>query len=189
MEGLLVRDPAAAAYDGLAPHYDALTVGHDYDRWIDVLERLGREYGLSGKRLLDVACGTGKSFLPMLERGYEVVACDLSPGMVERAREKLPDGRAELLVADMRELPILGAFDLVTCLDDAVNYLTSADELAAALRGFARNLRPGGVAIFDSNTLATYRTSFAGDAALECDGAFFCWRGEASAEAEAGALA
>src|SRR4051812_24576354 len=189
MEGLLVRDPAAAAYDGLAPHYDALTVGHDYDRWIDVLERLGREYGLSGKRLLDVACGTGKSFLPMLERGYEVMACDLSPAMVERAGTKVVGHPAEVFVADMRRLPELGVFDLVTCLDDAVNYLVTSDELRAALEGFARNLRPGGLAIFDANTLTTYRTTFAGDAAMEADGASFRLLGEGSADAAPGGFA
>jgi SAM-dependent methyltransferase len=189
MQALLLPDPALEAYDGLAPHYDEFTAGYAYERWLDALEGLALEHGLEGRLLLDVACGTGKSFLPMVERGYEVVACDLSPGMVACAREKVADGRAEVLVADMRDLPELGAFDLITCLDDAINYLTSESEMRAALRGFARNLRPGGLAIFDANTLATYRTSFARDAAVERDGAFFCWRGEASPEAGPGALA
>src|SRR4051812_5469915 len=124
MEALLVPDQALSAYDALAPHYDAFTAGYDYERWLDALEELAREHGLRGRRLLDVACGTGKSFLPMLERCYDVVACDLSPGMVARAREKA-SGDVELFVADMRELPRVGSFDLITCLDDAVNYLTS----------------------------------------------------------------
>ena len=188
MEALLAPDLALAAYDGLAPHYDEFTAGYAYDRWLDSLEALALEDGLSGRRLLDVACGTGKSFLPMVERGYEVVACDLSPGMVERAREKVGNGAAEVLVADMRDLPRLGEFDLVTCLDDAVNYLTTPRELRSALAGFARNLRPGGLAIFDANTLATYRTSFARDAALDRGGAFFCWRGEAAPDVGPGAL-
>src|SRR4051812_11151842 len=189
MGAVLLPDRALEAYDGLAPHYDAFTEGYAHDRWVDALEKLAQRHGLRGRRLLDVACGTGKSFLPLLERGYSVVACDLSPGMVERAREKVGPDRAELLVADMRELPRLGEFDLLTCLDDAVNYLTTAADLRAALRGFALNLRPGGVAVFDANTLTTYRTSFAADAALERDGAFFCWRGQASADAEPGGLA
>jgi SAM-dependent methyltransferase len=189
MQALLLPDPALEAYDGLAPHYDEFTAGYAYDRWLDAVESLAREHGLRGRRLLDVACGTGKSFLPMVERGYVVTACDLSPEMVSRAREKTLDGCADLLVADMRDLPVLGEFDLVTCLDDAVNYLTSPAELRAALRGFRRNLRPGGVAIFDANNLATYRTSFARDAALERDGAFFCWRGETDADAGPGAMA
>ena len=189
MGALLVPDPALEAYDGLAPHYDEFTAGYAYDRWLDALEGLALAHGLAGRRLLDVGCGTGKSFLPMAERGYEVVACDLSPGMVARAREKAGALSAEVLVADMRELPTLGSFDLLTCLDDAINYLTSADELAAALCGFARNLRPGGLAVFDANTLATYRSSFARDAALDRDGAFFCWRGEAAADVGPGGLA
>src|SRR3954447_12132766 len=102
MEALLVPDQALEAYDGLAPHYDAFTAGYDYERWLDALEELAHEHGLVGRRLLDVACGTGKSFLPMHDRGYEVVACDLSPGMVSRAREKAPAG-IDLFVADMRE--------------------------------------------------------------------------------------
>src|SRR4051794_28803452 len=62
MQALLVPDLAAEAYDGLAPAYDTFTAGHEYVRWLDYLEDLAVEHGLSGKALLDVGCGTGKSF-------------------------------------------------------------------------------------------------------------------------------
>src|SRR3954453_22182152 len=188
MEAVYALDQALAAYDGLAAHYDALTEGHDYERWIDALERLAIAHGFAGRRVLDVACGTGKSFVPMLDRGYEVVACDLSPEMVSRAREKAAGRSARVLVADMRVLPRLGAFGLLTCLDDAVNYLASEGELRAALEGFARNLRPGGLAIFDANTLGTYRSRFGGDEAVEAGGMHFRLRGEGSPDARAGEL-
>lgn len=188
MEALLVPDPALAAYDGLAPHYDAFTAGTDNERWLGLLEQLAVEHGLRGQRLLDVACGTGNSFLRMLERGYEVVGCDLSPEMVARAREKARQA-ADVFVADMRRLPERGPFDLITCLDDAVNYLLTPEDLRSALAGFARNLGPGGIAIFDANTLATYRVWYAGTSALDSHGEFFCIRGEASPELEEGALA
>jgi SAM-dependent methyltransferase len=188
MEALLVPDRALTAYDGLAPHYDAFTEGYAYEDWLSALERLAFAHGLGGKHLLDVACGTGKSFIPMLARGYEVVACDLSPAMVEVAQSKAM-GLAEVLVADMRDLPQLGAFDLITCLDDAVNYLTSGAELRAALRGFARNLRPGGIAVFDANTLATFRHGYSQTAALDSGGSFFCMRGEADPEMPPGGQA
>jgi SAM-dependent methyltransferase len=186
---LLVPDQAQEAYDGLAPHYDAFTHGYDYERWLDALARLAAEHGNGGRRLLDVGCGTGKSFVPMLARGFSVVACDLSPEMAAIAREKVDTGVAQVLVADMRDLPVLGSFDLITCLDDAVNHLASARELEAAACGFARNLAPGGVAIFDANTLATYRSSFSGDAAMDRDGSFICWRGEAAGEVGPGETA
>src|SRR5690242_14742990 len=158
MAALLLFDRPAAAYDDLAAHYDAFTDGYEYERWLTAVEDLAFEAGLSGRRLLDVACGTGKSFMPMLARGYEVSACDVSPAMVELARVKV-DGtgsKASLFVADMRALPPLAPVDLITCLDDAVNYLVSAEDLSAALASMACALAPGGLIAFDVNTLATY---------------------------------
>src|SRR3954451_10650208 len=115
--------PALEAYERIAPVYDLLTAGYDHPTWLGSLEALAIDHGLRGSRLLDLACGTGKSFLPMLERGYSVSACDVSPAMVELAREKVERGQARLFVADMRELGWSGPVDLITCLDDAVNYL------------------------------------------------------------------
>jgi SAM-dependent methyltransferase len=178
---------ALSAYEALAPAYDELTATYRHDRWLGVLERLAAEHGLRGRRVLDVACGTGKSFVPLLERGYEVSACDISPRMVAAARARLPDP-ARAFVADMRALPGSGDFDLVTCLDDAVNYLLDPADLEAALGSMRSALRPGGLLIFDANTLLTYRTTFASDAVSERGRRLFCWRGMADEEAEAGEL-
>jgi SAM-dependent methyltransferase len=179
---------ARAAYDALAPHYDAFTAHHDYETWTTTLERMARAHGLRGKRLLDVACGTGKSFLPFLDRGYEVTACDISPAMAERAAAKAGD-RARVEVHDMRALPRLGAFDLVCCLDDAVNYVLSAQELDATLAGLARNLAPGGVVVFDANSLAAYRMFFATMSVVADEGRVLVWDGHAPADFAPGAVA
>jgi SAM-dependent methyltransferase len=173
---LLEESAALDAYEGLAAHYDEFTAGYDYETWLTNLEGLALEHGLSGRRLLDVACGTGKSFEPMARRGYEVAACDLSPAMVERARAKAPPG-AELWVADMRTLAPLGEFDLVTCLDDSLNYALSSEALEASIAGMAANLAPGGLLAFDLNSLGTYRRLFGGDSVRESEGVVFCWRG------------
>jgi SAM-dependent methyltransferase len=174
-----VEDPTVAAYELLAPFYDLYTRDFEHVGWLANIEAIAIEHGLTGRRLLDVGCGTGKSFMPMLSRGYEVTACDISPSMVERAREV---GGAEVLVADARELPDLGPFDLALSLDDALNYLLSDEELALAFEGVARNLRPGGMFVFDLNSLLTYRQLFTRDMATEVGDAFFCWRGEQSSE-------
>jgi len=175
---------AREAYERLAPAYDILTADYRHDRWLAVLEALAREHGLSGHALLDVACGTGKSFLPLLARGYRVVGCDISPAMLARAAEKAP--QAQLVQADMRALGRLGSFDLVTCLDDALNYLVEPAELYAALAGIRLNLKPAGIAIWDLNTLAMYRSEFATDRMTDRDGHFLAWRGETAAELAAG---
>jgi SAM-dependent methyltransferase len=142
---------------------------------------LAHRHGLRGARVLDAGCGTGKSFLPLLERGFEVTACDGSSAMLDVASAKAGADRVTLHCRDLRQLDPIGEFDLITCLDDVANYLTEPAELAAALAGLAKNLRPGGLLLFDANTLATYRGFFAETAALEQEGLMMVWRGLADA--------
>lgn len=181
------RKSAERAYEAMAPIYDDFTAHHDYELWLGNLLPKLRHHGLSGRRLLDVGCGTGKSFLPMLERGWEVTACDISPSMLELARAKAGGG-ARLSVADMRELPVFGEFDLVWSLDDAVNYLLSGEELRQALSGMRANLAPDGLLMFDANVLNAYRTFFAEEQRIQRGGRQLVWRGQASADTPAGAI-
>jgi len=175
------------AYDALAPAYDLLTSGHDHAAWAAQLEGLALEAGLHGRRLLDVGCGTGSSAAPMLARGYEVVGVDVSPGMLERAREKLgPDVRLEL--ADMRALPALGEFDLVWSVADGVNYL-AADELVPAFDGFRRNLAPGGLVLFDLDTLASFRALYSSLIVVPGDERIVVFEGQAKEALGEGATA
>ncbi len=176
---------AESAYEAMAPLYDDFTAHHDYELWLGNLLPKLRRHGLSGRRLLDVGCGTGKSFLPMLERGWEVTACDISPSMVELARAKA-GAAVRLSVADMRELPVFGEFDLVWALDDAVNYLLSAEELGRALSGMRANMAPGGLLMFDVNCLQTYRSFFAEEERVRRRGRTLVWRGQGSPEAAPG---
>jgi SAM-dependent methyltransferase len=155
----LADDHARVAYDALAPGYDLLTSGHDHAAWAAQLEGLAQRAGLAGLRLLDVGCGTGGGLASMLERGYEVTGVDVSPRMLAVAREKLGP-HVRLHVEDMRSLPPLGAFDLVWSVCDAVNCLQSDAELVAAFAGFRRNLAPGGLVVFDVDTLATFRALY-----------------------------
>jgi SAM-dependent methyltransferase len=180
--------PPAGAYEAFAPFYDRFTAHHDYELWVSGLLRVARQHGFTGTRALDAACGTGKSFLPLLDRGFEVTACDRSQPMLDVAAAKV-DGHVPLHRQDLRELRELGEFDLVTCLDDVANYLTSPDDLEAALGGLARNLRPGGMLVFDANTIATYRGFFRETAVVEEAGLLMVWRGLADESFGAGDLA
>jgi SAM-dependent methyltransferase len=179
---------ALVAYEATAPHYDLFTAHHEDEPWTDTLERVAVDAGLRGRRLLDVACGTGKSFLPFLARGYLVTACDISPAMLAIAAGKCGGRDVRLSVQDVRTLPRLGEFDLVCCLHDALNYLLEPEELNDALRAMAANLAPGGVLLFDLNTLRAYRTFFATRTVVQEDGRVLVWEGRAAPDADAGAL-
>jgi SAM-dependent methyltransferase len=182
---LVTPDAARDAYGPLAGVYDLFTAHHRHDLWLARLEALAREHGLRGRRALDVGCGTGKSFLPLARRGYRVTACDISPEMLAQARRVAPAG-VRLVEADMRELPDLGRFDLVTCLDDAVNYLLGDEDLTRALRSMAGAVAVGGVLIFDTNTLATYASDYTRAHVVEGADVFVCWRGQGVEEGRDG---
>jgi SAM-dependent methyltransferase len=184
----MTATPALLAYERLAPVYDRFTETYDHDGWVGRIERIARQHGLIGRRALDVACGTGKSFVPLLRRGYDVAACDISPAMIAQARACTGVDPERVVVADMRALPPLGSFDLVTCLDDAVNYLLADEDLAAAFASVARVLSPAGVYVFDANSVATYRAGFAARATFERPEAAAIWRGETTAPIGPGAV-
>jgi SAM-dependent methyltransferase len=184
----LRSDHARAAYDAFAPVYDMFTAGHDQAAWTGAILELAEDAGLPGRRLLDVGCGTGSAIPPMLDRGFAVRGVDISAAMIERARQKLgPD--VELSVADMRDLPVLGSFDLVWSLCDSVNYLQSEAELAAAFHGFRRNLAPGGVVAFDVDSLATVRSLYSSLLVMPGDDVVLVFEGRSAPDLPSGASA
>ncbi|HET8606172.1 MAG TPA: methyltransferase domain-containing protein [Gaiellaceae bacterium] len=93
---------------------------------------------VSPQRVLDIGCGTGE-LAEQLSRqlGADVVAADLSPRMVELARERGLDARR----ADIEELPFADdEFDCVV----AAWVIYHAPDRVRAIRELARVLRPGG---------------------------------------------
>ena len=177
----------SAAYDAFAPYYDAFTSASDYEAWGRETLAHARRHGLRGERLLDLACGTGMSFMPFLARGFDVTACDFSTAMLAEAARRAPAAR--VVHADIRALPDLGSFDLLTCFDDALNYLLGEDELGAAFAGMKRSLAAGGVAIFDLNSLLAYRTTFAEDSVSRHGDLVFAWHGCSAPDARPGSQA
>jgi predicted TPR repeat methyltransferase len=146
-------------YDRYAPLYDAsgqvrfaLLVG------VYLRELLAR-HPVAGRRALDLACGTGTLAMLLADEGWQVTGLDAAPAMLAQAEAKLAGAsaaqRVRLVLGDMRRvcdsLPPAG-FDLVTCTYDSLNYMPSADDLAACFVSAAYALAPGGLFIGDMNT-------------------------------------
>ncbi|MCT9093833.1 class I SAM-dependent methyltransferase [Streptomyces sp. ASQP_92] len=181
---------ALATYEPLARFYDLFTRHDDYPRWCALLDGLLRRHGVTGRRLLDVACGTGKSTTAFRDLGYQVSGIDLSAAMIAEARAKEANRGISFQQGDMRSLPGPGSdHDVVLCMDDAVNNLLSAAELGSALAGTARALHPGGLLLFDVNTTRTYRSWYASDEVTHEPDTVFVWQGHCSPDHPAGGLA
>lgn len=175
-EGWRGGDLAKEANDIFARSYDEFNYRYRNTQWTGRLLKWAESEGLQGNRLLDVACGTGHSAIPMHRRGFRVTGCDISSEMLAIAREKLPESVA-LKEADVRQLPLFGSFDLVWALNDPLNYLLSHEEFRAALKGMAANVAPRGILIFDVNTVETYRTFFSEELKVEVGGRSLIWKG------------
>lgn len=106
---------------------------------------------LRGQRVLDAGCGTGALAVEVARRGAAVVAIDLSPTLVELARQRTPTdlgaGRIEFRSSDMLD-PALGRFDWVVAMDSVIHYQAAdltemvARLCARAERGMAFTFAP-----------------------------------------------
>jgi SAM-dependent methyltransferase len=102
-----------------------------------------------GRRaVLDVACGIGTQALALAQRGFQVVASDLSPAAINRASLEASkrNVRVDFSVCDMRQAfqHHGGGFDLLICADNSLPHLLTDKDLLTALQQMHACLRPGG---------------------------------------------
>ncbi|RTZ15649.1 malonyl-[acyl-carrier protein] O-methyltransferase BioC [Vibrio aquaticus] len=115
----------------------------------DVGERLLAKMpeDLSGKTVLDIGCGTGYFSYELLKRGAQVICFDLSPDMLEAAKEKCGDDHVMYKQGDAEQLPFA---------NNSVDYVFSSlalqwcDDLAIPLREIKRVVRPQGQAFLST---------------------------------------
>jgi ubiquinone/menaquinone biosynthesis C-methylase UbiE len=131
--------------------YDACYAGKDYAgeaTWI--VRECVRAGGATPRRLLDVACGTGRHADAFGAAGIAVVGLDRSQDMLAIARRRLPGAR--LVRADMTTLSSVvreASVDAAVCLFDSLGYADSPCRVAATLSGMARAVRPGGITVVE----------------------------------------
>jgi len=126
----------ATDYEQIAPHYDQRYARHRYDG----ITRCVLEFvGPTPRAVLEVGCGTGHWLELLTAQGHFVHGVDRAPGMLARAREKLPE--ALLTLAAAEALPFhSGVFDRLLI----INALHHFTQPAHALEEARRVLTPGG---------------------------------------------
>ena len=141
----------------LARVYDAIFSDVEYEDWcefaLEVLTDLGWADPMlepEDVRVLDLACGTGSSAQPYVDRGFRVTGADASEPMLEIARAKLPG--VNFYRQGFLDLNLQARFDLVTCVFDSLNNLTDPDDLRRVFSRVFDHLEPGGWFAFDVNT-------------------------------------
>jgi SAM-dependent methyltransferase len=170
--------PSPSQFTEVAEVYDSLMAVVPYDHWVNYLERIWERFDCSPTTVLDLACGTGNVTLELERRGYRATGVDNSEGMIRQAQAK-PARQARFTLQDARSLHLPETFDACVSLFDSLNYILAPEELGAAFRGVCRHLNPGGIFIFDVNTVrALERGMFTQEGTGADDSLRYVWRSE-----------
>jgi SAM-dependent methyltransferase len=143
-------------YDRFAPIYQrGPYVRFSQNLAESVLPEYLESLGFQPLDILDVACGEGSFAVAMAKLGFRVTGIDQSQRMIDLAGDRAAQAGVEVYfsVEDMRDLPFNQEFDLVTCFFDSLNYLLTIRDLQDAFQGAFNALKPGGLFIFDINTV------------------------------------
>lgn len=169
------------SYEVFADFYDALTDNVDYAVLSKTICSLLARYGLDRGLLLDLGCGTGTLSVLLAKAGYEVVGADISPDMLAVAQEKAFAAEQNILFLcqDMVHLDLYGTVDAAVCTLDALNHLPSRAAVEESLRRVSLFLNPGGVFIFDTNTLYKHREVLGNNTFVyDADEVYCVWQNE-----------
>ncbi|MGN0520697.1 MAG: class I SAM-dependent methyltransferase [Candidatus Fimenecus sp.] len=169
------------SYEVFADFYDILTDNVDYTAMSKSICSLLKCYGLDRGLLLDLGCGTGTLSVRLSEAGFEVIGADISPDMLAVAQEKAFAARQNILFLcqDMTRLDLYGTVDAAVCTLDALNHLPSRAAVEETLRRVALFLNPGGILLFDTNTLYKHREILGNNTFVYDTDAVYCvWQNE-----------
>ena len=134
---MIEKKDVVAFFDEHAKTWDAEMIRSD-----EKIARILDNAGVSeGKRVLDVACGTGVLIGDYLKRGVKsVTAVDISPEMVRIAREKFPQENVRIVCGDAETADLGDVFDAIV-IYNAFPHFPSPETLIAHLSSL---LTPGG---------------------------------------------
>ena len=168
------------AYKALAASYDRLTNDVDYAAVVDFYNQILSREGLRPRTAVDLACGTGSVAIRLAEQGLQVTAVDMSEDMLTVACQKAGamENPPRFVCQKLQELRLPRGVDLAVCALDSLDYITNPADCAQAIQRIYKALNPGGIFIFDVNTLEKLR-AMDGQVFLDEDDDVYCvWRGE-----------
>ncbi|MFE4705981.1 class I SAM-dependent DNA methyltransferase [Peribacillus simplex] len=142
-------------YERFAYVYDELMKDAPYEKWLMILTAKLEQYGIGGRKVLDLACGTGEMTVELAQHGFEVTGVDLSDEMLLVANEKAVKLGLSipLFQQNMAELEGLGQFDCVTIFCDSLNYLRDAEDIVKTFNRVHEHLKDGGLFLFDVHSI------------------------------------
>lgn len=137
-----------ALYTDLSAYYDLMCADIDYQAQSHCVRRLHQLFGTSGRRHLDLACGTGPHVRHFLDFGYASAGLDINQPMLDLAQLRCPE--AQFSRQDMASFTVDAPQDLITCFLYSLHYNPGLAPLQACLEQVHGALAAGGVFCFNT---------------------------------------
>lgn len=147
------------AYTSFAQVYDIFMDETPYQSWCEYLTGILRENGIQDGLVLDLGCGTGTLTEHLAKKGYDLIGIDNSVEMLRIAALKKEVSGLDILYLqqDMREFELYGTVRAVISVCDSLNYIIEPEELKTVFQLVNNYLDPGGLFLFDFNTVYKYK--------------------------------
>ena len=147
-------------YTNFAEVYDLFMDNIPYKDWSSYVVDLLTDYGVKEGLVLDLGCGTGSLTELLVDAGYDMIGVDNSEDMLQIAMDKRAESGKDILylLQDMRSFELYGTVRGVISICDCMNYIIEYKDLVEVFRLVNNYLDPGGVFIFDLNTIYKYDT-------------------------------
>jgi len=148
------------AYTSFAAVYDRFMDNIPYEEWSRYVIELLQKNGVKDGLVLELGCGTGSMTELLAKAGYDMIGVDNAQDMLELAVEKREKNGLDILylLQDMRDFELYGTVGAVVSVCDSMNYITEEEDLLEVFRLVNNYLDPGGMFLFDLNTLYKYET-------------------------------
>jgi SAM-dependent methyltransferase len=134
------------AYGQMAYVYDQLMQDMPYDEWVAWVMRSVPDKSAT---IVDLGCGTGNVAIPLAKLGYDVIGIDYSDSMLAIASDKADRTPVQWLEQNMTDWQVEQPVDAVVCFCDGFNYLLDEDDFYQTLIRTEKQLKPGGILLFD----------------------------------------
>lgn len=134
-----------------AYYYNAFYQDKDYKAEAMQIDTLLRKYGKEVSTLINFGCGTGRHDLELAKLGYQCEGVDISPLMIELAKENVKQNKLDIdfAVADIRKFSSEKQYDAVISLFHVMSYQNKNSDIAAAFNCARGALEKGGLFLFD----------------------------------------
>jgi len=131
-------------FDSWADFYDII-----YSKYNDDIQFYIKEIGDDDCRVLEISCGTGRVYLPLLEKGFDIWGFDISEKMLKVLKKKAENMglKPKVFKADMRDFDLKQEFDMIIIPFKSFIHNITVEDQIKTLKCVKKHLKSDGTCI------------------------------------------